>query len=375
MEVKQIDEIAVKVGDLGKKYESGMKSATDRLDGLDGRMDALCKKMDDMKAMQTAGSAPQSVSEEVKSLIQYMGGVINKGEVKKANPADTAAVLNPANGGVLAVEDYVRQVQLKMVNRNPVLNEVAHYTTTANILGIPVERGVPDAYFVGELQTATATKPKLGIVNLAVKQLTCRVPMSRVLLADSNLVSAETYAVGRTAEVMGWKEEKSIIAGDGVTQPEGIINNKTVIKNAKKTGAASGVTRDALIEALMALPEDTDGNAKWLMSRSTFASVVNALGTNSVDIAYGYTRDIPRMLFGKPVVLCESMPALTQTAKPAIIVGDLRKGYASATNGGMEFLRDDYTGWADGVVYMNMWSQFGGVVVDPDAFVGLIPGE
>jgi predicted phage gp36 major capsid-like protein len=41
----------------------------------------------------------------------------------------------------------------------------------------------------------------------------------------------------------------------------------------------------------------------------------------------------------------------------------------------MEFLRDDYTGWADGVVYMNMWSQFGGVVVDPDAFVGLIPGE
>lgn len=355
-----------KIDDLGKKYQTEM---TD----MQNRMEAMKKSIEDLKALKCAGPAPApGISEEMKSMIDYMAmRLYSPLDVKKASPADTAAVLNPANGGVLAVEDYVRQVQTKMVDGNPLLGEVSSYVTTANSLGVPVELGKPQAYFLGELETAKETTPNLGMVNIAVKSLRARIPMSRVLLSASNLVSAEEYAVSATADAMGYAEEKAILTGDGVNQPSGLLNAKLT---KTKTGAASGVTREALLDGLMMLPERADPNAKWLMNKSTFAKVVSALGKNTLDVTYGYQEDVPRLLFGKPVVLCASMPDLTQTKSPAIIVGDLRKGYATVTNGSMEFLRDDISAWGDGLVMMNFWAQFGGAVVNPDAFVSFIPG-
>lgn len=366
-EVKErIFEAVKKVDGLGKRYDEAMA-------GMNGRLDAMKKAIEEMKARACAGASAPGIDEETKSMIEYMAGRIRSPmDVKKANVGTAAAVLNPANGGVLAVEDYVRQVQTKMVDGNPLLGEVASYTTSAPILGVPVERGKPSAYFRGELEPASDTKLSLGLVNIPLRSLIARVAMSRVLIADSNIVDAEQYAIGATAETMGRAEEKAILTGNGVNEPSGLLLDKKISK--VKTGAAGGVTRDALLDGLMALPEQADPNAKWLMSKGTFAKVVSALGKDSFDVTYGFEKNVPRMLFGKPVVLCAGMPDLGQTKAPAIIVGDLKKGYATVANGGMEFMRDDASGWVDGVVMFNFWAQFGGAVVDPDAFVGFIPG-
>lgn len=355
-EIKSINDMAVKMDE--------------RLVGYGQRFEKIEGAISDLQKSAAYGSVGgATVSPEVKSMIDYMAGRTN--EVKAAAAATTGAVLNPVNGGYLAVEEYANRVIEKVIDGNPLAQEVEMFNINANILGVPVERELPEATFIGELQAVNPSTPKLGMVNIPVKQLACKVPLTRVLLQSSNVVDVEAYTMNRVSKAISDKLGKVILEGDGVNQPQGILGSKALA--TVKSGASKGFTEDQLFEAMGKIPEAVDGNAKWFMNKRTFFQIAGIVGKDSNYVHMGLSQGIPRSLFGYPVVLCDSMPAVAD-GSTSVIFGDMRTAYKAVQAGGLEYFRDPYTDSDQGVVNMRFWTGLGGALVRPEAIVGIKVG-
>lgn len=357
-EIKSMSEL---VGTIG----AGVKSYNDRIAQLTDTVSELQKKM-----LLQGGAGPTGVSAEVKSMMDYFSGKTSDAEYK-ATAANTGAVLNGPNGGYLAVEEYTRKVITKMVDDNPLIPEIDMYSISANIAGFPVEKDLPEANFVGEIDTVGDSKLSLAMANVPVKQMSVNIPMSRVLLNSSNVVDVEGYAIERTSKAIAHKMGKVILTGDGVNQPQGILNSKDL--KTVKSGAAMSVTVDQLFAAAGAIPEEASANAKWYMSRQTFFTLAGVFGKDSSYINMGLGESMPRSIFGYPVVLCGDMPAFASGSK-SILFGDMKAAYKGVQSGPLEFLRDPYSSSAQNVVNLRYWANFGGALVQPEAIIGIKTG-
>lgn len=354
-EIKSMSEL---VGSIGQ----GVKSYNDRISQLTDAVSELQKKS------MFGGEKAVGVTPEMKSMLEYISGTQPE---FKATAANTGAVLNGPNGGYLAVEEYTKKVFEKMIDDNPLMPEIDMYNISANIAGFPVERDIPEANFIGELDNVSDSKVNIAMVNVPVKLMAVNVPLTRVLLNSSNVVDIETYAINRTSKAISTKMGKVILNGDGVNQPQGILNSKDL--TTVKSGSATSVTIDQLFAAVGKIPEEANANAKWFMSRQTFFAIAGIFGKDSSYINMGLGEGVPRSILGYPVVLCADMPALAAGSK-SILFGDMHAAYKGVQSGPLEFLRDPYTSSAQSVVNLRYWANFGGALVQPEAIVGIKTG-
>lgn len=357
-----------------------MKSVGDLARGIDGKISGFANDLEQVKSavaeMQikgayVGGATPGAVSPEIKSMIEYMSGAVSAPQVKAATAANTEAVLNPVNGGYMAVTEYANKVVEMMVDSNPLIGEVDMMTIGANVLGLPVEKGRPEVRFLGELDTVEPSTVKMGMVNIPIKQASTAVPLSRVLIQSSNLVDIESYTAGAVSKAFADKMGEVILNGDGVTQPSGILNAKGL--KSMKTGASKAVTVDALMDVVGALPEKADPNAKWYMKKSTFFKIASTFGKESNFISMGLGDGVPKSLFGYPVVFCPAMPDTATDGNVCALFGDM-KSYKAVQAGGLEYLRDPYTDSAQGVINMRYWTGLGGALVQTDGIISVKVG-
>lgn len=356
-EVKSVGDMARGINDNLSRFNHDLEEVKNAVAGLQ------------KASLYAPGVKGREVSPEVKSMIDYMVG--RTSEVKAAAPSTTQAVLNPANGGYMAVEEYSNKVVELMADSNPLMSEVDLMSIGANVLGIPVEHERPAVTFQGELDTTPASTVKVGMVHIPVKQAATKVPLTRVLVQASNLVDIEQYTAQAVAKAIADKMGEVIIKGDGVAQPSGIINTPGL--TTMKSGASKSVTVDALLDVVGNLPEKADPNAKWFMKKSTFFKVASVFGKESTYVHMGLGQDIPRSLFGYPVVFCDAMPDATADGNIAMLFGDM-KAYKAVQAGGIEYLRDPYTDSDQGVINMRYWTGLGGALVQKKAIIGVKVG-
>lgn len=357
-EIKGISGTVAGIGEKVDSYKMQIKSLTDAV--------AEMQK----KSALTGTAGGNVMSPEYKQMLEYIGG---RADVPgtKASASGTGAVLNGPNGGYLAVEEYANKVITKMIDENPLLPEIEMFNISANIMGLPVERGIPSASFLGELDKVSDSNLNLTMVNIPVKQMAVKIPLSRVLLRSANIVNVEQYAIERTSKAIAHKMGQVILNGDGVTQPQGILNAKDL--KTVKSGAAASVTSDQLFAAVGSIPEEANANAKWFMSRKTFFDIAGVLGKDSNFINMGWGESVPKTLFGYPVVLCGDMPNLAAGSK-SILFGDMRAAYKGVQSGPLEFLRDEYTSADQNTVNMRYWTGLGGALVQPEAIIAVKTG-
>lgn len=352
------------IGESVKGFDAGLTKIQAEVTDIKGAVADLQRK-----AAYGVPTSGKQVCEGVKSMIDYMAGRTN--EVKAASAAGTEAVLNPVNGGYLAVEEYAKEVVELMVDGNPLMSEVDFRTIGANILGLPVEKARPTVTFQGELDTTPPSTVKVGMVHIPIKQASTKVPVSRVLIQSSNLVDIESYTAQSVAKSYADKMGEVILTGDGVNQPSGILNAPGLV--TIKSGASKGVTTDALFDIVGALPEKADANAKWFMKKSTFFKIANTFGKDSSYVHMGLSQDVPRSLLGYPVVFCSAMPDLATDGKVSALFGDM-KSYKAVQAGGLEYLRDPYTDSDNGIINMRYWTGLGGALVQKEGIIGMKVG-
>jgi len=175
-----------------------------------------------------------------------------------------------------------------------------------------------------------ATEPVFGLFTIAVHTAMASLPFTNDFLEDSefDVVGISTDLM---AEAFGLGENDAFINGTGIARPMGLLTQVDGDGPASvKSGTASTLTADGLIDLTYAIPAQYDINSRFLFNKAT-EKVIRKLKTSGGDYVWpivqtqGQLAPTPATLLGYPVMRDEFMPDVGANTYPAIF-GDLR-GY------------------------------------------------
>lgn len=249
--------------------------------------------------------------------------------------------------------------------------------------GAPIEYPTnDDTANVGDITAESAAIASgadlvFGTVNLgaykytsagAGSNLPLRVPVE--LLQDAAFDIAGLVA-RKLGQRIARKQATHWVTGTGVGQPKGIIAASLTADRDLDT--ADTPDYEDLVEFQDLLDEEYDGNAKWLMKRSTWSLLRLLVDTTGRPLIQSSTEGIAgrpeRRLLDRPVVIDEAMPVLSSAADTfAIAYGDFREAYVIRRVSSLVVVVNPYTRAANGEVEYSAWERADGNVQNRTAY-------
>jgi HK97 family phage major capsid protein len=265
-------------------------------------------------------------------------------------------------------------------------NEVDSFTTTT---GATLEYpSLDDTANVGaitaeEAAVADGADLAFGTVTLGAFKYTSagagtNLPLrvSVELLQDSEFDVQGLVARALQTRIMR-KQADDWVNGGGTTLPLGVFNDATTADVVLDTEATLVYLN--LLETEAALDEAYDSNAKWLMSRTTWVTVVKALEDTAdrplilLQAQSGIGQRPVRELLGYPVVLDAACNAITAdgAAGPFMGLGDWREAYAVRRVAPFTLIVDPYSRAVNGQVQYHAWERADGTIQNRSAYAAV----
>jgi HK97 family phage major capsid protein len=260
-------------------------------------------------------------------------------------PSTFAGEGSGADGGFLIPAAFGTEIFQFSLTDNALLPMTDEVNVTGNGMSFPKDETTPwgtngvRAYWQGEGQAGTNTKPVFGMTSLRLKKLMALVPVSDEMLDDSSaLASYLPKNIGRSIQ---WKTNEAILFGPGAGLPQGAMNSGAVVTVAKDSGqAANTLTALNLANMIARLPEGSFPNAVWLINNDVLPSLFTlTLGNYPIYIPTGgVTGGIQGSpygtLLGRPVIV--SQHANTFSAQGDVMLVDLSYYQTITKSGGMQ---------------------------------------
>ena len=238
------------------------------------------------------------------------------------------------DGGFLVSPEIDAEIGKRFIETSP-MRQLATVKTlnSGNQLDKYVRSGlVASGGWTGELSSNSNTATgEYNRVSIFAHKHYAMPPISEEFLADA--LSVESELLNEAQGVLTREENTAFVSGSGSGQPQGILSytagSSSYAFNAVEqvnSGSASSVTVDGLIDLQNSLFEVYQGNAAFMMARSTFGALMKLKGTD-VYFFGGNQQGAGSAisLLGKPVVFASDMPAVASNAL-AIAYGDFRAG-------------------------------------------------
>jgi HK97 family phage major capsid protein len=170
------------------------------------------------------------------------------------------------------------------------------------------------------------------------------------------------------------KQAADWINGGGTTLPLGIFHDATTADVVLDSEATLLYLN--LLETEAALDEAYDSNAKWLMSRTTWITVIKAMeDVNERPLilpqsASGIGQRPAREILGYPVVLDAACNAITAdgASGPFMGLGDWKESYVIRRVSPFVLVVDPYTRAGNGQVQYFGWERADGTIQNRSAF-------
>lgn len=255
-----------------------------------------------VRAVERPGAFRSDVVQKSKQMIERWGQEYEnrKNEsmlvTEKANsPTGMNESFSGADGGYLIPPQFLTQVLMRTY-ANDIMSRCTVIPIASNSIKIPAINetsradgsrfGGVRAYWRREAGTVTATKPSVKDISLDVDSLMLFIRATQELLEDGGgalEVFLNTVASQEMAFVMG----DSIVNGDGVGKPLGIMNSQAKIIQAAVSGQGAGTIVSANVLAMWSrLHASCMPNAIWLMDQSTIPALSTmTIGTAGAQLA------------------------------------------------------------------------------------------
>ena len=342
----------------------------EKADRIADEVTSLAEKVQKLNAV-----ANQEVKEVDCKSAEYNLAVKNYILKNDKSALETKALQNriDTDGGFLVSPEIDSEIGKRFIETSP-MRQLATVKTlnSGNQLDKYVRTGlVASGGWTGELSSNSNTATgEYNRVSIFAHKHYAMPPVSEEFLADA--VSVESELLNEAQGVLTREENTAFVAGSGSGQPKGILSytaggSSYAFNSIEQvnSGSASAVTVDGLIDLQNSLFEVYQGNAAFMMARSTFGALMKLKGTD-VYFFGGNQQGAgsPISLLGKPVVFASDMPAVASNAL-AIAYGDFRSGYTIVDKAGTAILRDPYT--TPGQVKYRVTKRTGGAVTDFDA--------
>jgi HK97 family phage major capsid protein len=329
------------------------------------------KAVDDLNAKVAAAGSGNIIGdipgdpEYTKAFKAHM----RKGDVSAAMTKGTAE-----DGGYLAPIEWDRTITGRLKRISAIrANARVQSITGAGFKKLFTDRAVGSGW-VGETASRPATTtPQFGQLDFIPGEIYANPAISQQMLDDA-AIDLEVWLSDEVDTEFSRQEGIAFVGGDGVNKPNGILTYVTGAANAAKhpwgaiqvqnSGAAAGVTLDAMIDLIASLPEELSQNAKFFMNRLSVAAYRKIKDANGNYIwqpspAVGQ----PSTLFEAPIVQVPDMPVVA-AGNIAALYGDMEATYLVVDRVGIRVLRDPYTNKP--FVHFYTTKRVGGGVYNPE---------
>jgi len=292
--------------------------------------------------------------------------------IKNAPQASaTANTGTPSEGGYYTPVEWDRTVvdALKIVSPMRSIATVQSISTNS-FTKVYNDRDAASGW-VGETDARNPTASP----NLASEQFDCgeiyAQPKATQRILDDGLIDIETWLANEVQTEFAYQEGLAFINGNGSNKPRGILDYTGTSAHpwgpieTVKSGSASTLTTDGLLNLVYDLPSERTPNARFVMNRKTQGEVRKLKdGQNNYIWQPGLQQGQPAAILGFPVTEMAAMPDVAANAIP-VVFGDF-SGYLVLDRVGVRILRDPFT--AKPYVLFYTTKRVGGGVVDPTKF-------
>lgn len=334
----QVDELNAEFDSLNKQLETAEK------------VEAMKAKASSSAGRKTSTSAPAAPAPRVEvsaSRQERFGGFNTAGEwlmaVKKAGQTGeldqrfkNAAAYEKVgeDGGFLVPEEISAAILKKMAGDESLMSRTTAIQVGGNNLTINVDENQPwnggvQAYWTAEGASITESKPAFKQASWRLQKLAALVKATDELLDDATAL--ESYIMASAPNAIMHQVNKSIINGNGVGKPLGIIQSPfTVTVSKEGSQSADTVLAANVLKMYARMFPGSRANAAWyinpaveeqlrLMVDGNDQYIYLAPGSQMNQTPYG-------SLLGRPVIpLMGGMPALGDLGD--IIFADLSYYY------------------------------------------------
>lgn len=229
------------------------------------------------------------------------------------------------------------------------------YSTSSNNIMLTVNAKTPWdtsggilAYWDGELDQLTQSKPALERRYLELNKMTCLVPVSNELLRDASMMS--TFVPQEMARKMVFKLNLAVVQGNGVSQPLGILNSPALISVAKEgSQVADTLVANNVIKMWSRCYAPSRASAVWLANQDiepqlykmslpgtdNTGAAVTGWGMGIYQPAGGFSQSPYSTLFGRPIIFTQACETLGDLGD--IILADLSEYMTIAASSGPQF--------------------------------------
>ncbi|EOT4401715.1 phage major capsid protein [Escherichia coli] len=390
VDVKDVEQVAQ---ELQAKFDAFKEKNDKRLEAVEqekgklaGEVETLNGKLSELDELKSA------LEEELKQVKRPAGGPQSKaasehktafiGFMRKGKDDGLRELERKAlqvgvdeDGGYAVPEELDRTI-LNLLKDEVVMRQEA---TTITVGGANYKKlvnlGGTASGWVGETDDRPETDAsKLGQIEPFMGEIYGN-PQATQTMLDDAFFNVEDWINSELAIEFAEQEEIAFTSGNGTKKPKGFLAYASTIDPDKTrafgtlqhilSGAAAGVTADAIIKLVYTLRKVHRNGAKFMMNNnSLFAIRILKDSEGNYLWRPGLELGQPSSLAGYGVAENEQMPDIAADAK-AIAFGNFKRGYTIVDRIGTRILRDPYT--KKPFVGFYTTKRTGGMLVDSQA--------
>lgn len=249
-----------------------------------------------------------------------------------------------SDGGFLVPVEFSRSIFTASQNQVDSLLALTDSTPVeGNSMAFPVDETTPwgsagiKAFWTNEAAEMAKSKPALDPMQLRLQKLTCLVPVTDELLADTSAIGS--YINAQTPQAMTWRTNEALWGGDGIAKPKAYFGSPVQVSVAKEAGqAAASIVRQNITKMRARMMPQSYRRAIWMINNDALPQLDELAygqpGTNSAiynpvggDFGYG-------TLLGRPVMVSQHNP--TVGAQGDIALVDWKSYRTITKSGGVE---------------------------------------
>lgn len=277
-------------------------------------------------AEPASGQQPSADPRPFSSFGSFLRAVVKSTQTHNVDPglaAINAAALGAqesvgADGGYLVQKDISDRL-LQMVHDTGVLSRRANRIPVgANANGVTVNVvdetsrangsrwGGVQAYWTGEADAYTASRPKIKPMTMSLSKLTGLYYATDELLEDATAMDA--VITRAFTEEFGFKVDDAMVRGTGAGMPLGILNASALITVAKETGqAADTVVADNVEKMFIRLSPRSQADGTWYINQELWPQIWqlhHVIGTAGIPLFVppgGLVSAPNGLLLGRPI--------------------------------------------------------------------------
>ena len=380
MELKYLDEQRVenqeqmqKILDKAKVEKRALSQEEiakfNELKKLIEEIDATIKAEDEARKMEMKETPEEKApkeSDDVNKQERAFVDFIITGEEKRA----TSPGMSYGSNGAIVPTTIAKKIIEKVKELSPIYEKVEKFHTKGT-LEIPVYNAdssvdsptgdVNVAYQGDEFTALVAGQGKFTSVELKGYSHGALSVISRKLLNNSD-INITSFLTNKIAQAFADFWERELLVGTGASNNHmtGAISTTNLVATGNTTYTAANAAKiDNLINLQLAIPQQYQKNAMWIMNKAVFTELRKLKdGNGSYYMAYGkgLTGGFDWEFLGKPVYISENMPEATVANNIPVLYGDF-SGMAMKISQDLEIqlMREKYidknaigiVGWAE----------------------------